>query len=150
VNDQGRVCLARAKVIKSIPDVSATNATSYQLECSVEVTSIDTSSSTSRSWRIFEATYPDSEAADLVSNRLGYDVGPVLRQEKLLPKVGIAMPLLHQPTAAHSGRLYTYLPLPLSTGFPCHVHGLFALTPDRQHLRNGEETGVVEGVDRSV
>ncbi|KAA1478276.1 hypothetical protein DENSPDRAFT_741097, partial [Dentipellis sp. KUC8613] len=46
------------------------------------------------------------------------------------------------------GLLFTYLPLPLKTGLPAHIHALFALTPDRQHLRNAEEIGLAEGFDR--
>ncbi|EEB88370.1 hypothetical protein MPER_13829, partial [Moniliophthora perniciosa FA553] len=48
-----------------------------------------------------------------------------------------------------AGRLFTFIPLPLSTGFPVHVHGLFALTPSRQHLRNNSEH-VVKQSDDSV
>ncbi|KAK0502390.1 hypothetical protein EDD18DRAFT_1048553, partial [Armillaria luteobubalina] len=49
-----------------------------------------------------------------------------------------------------SGRLFTYLPLPIRTGFPCHVHGLFALTQSRQNLTNKTEIGIVRGSDDSV
>jgi sacsin len=148
VNDQGTVmCLATAKVVKSSPDahhMSSMTGTTHR--CNVNVTTT-ASDCVSRSWRVLHASWPNSEAAKLIWNRLGYDVGTKLERHKLLPKVGIAIPL---PSSSHNGRLYTYLPLPLSTGFPCHIHGLFALTPDRQHLRNGEETGVVEGDDRSA
>lgn len=148
VDDHGEKCLAIAQLVKSPPGsdgVSSVDSTTYR--CNVDVTA-DILGSVSQSWRILHATYSDSKAATLLSDRLGYDVGPILKAQKLLPKVGIAIPI--PPSSQNDGRLYTYLPLPLSTGFPCHVHGLFALTPDRQHLRNGEETGVVEGVDRSV
>jgi hypothetical protein len=148
VDDQDIItCLARAELVKRAPDATdMSGANIATSRCTVKVTT-GTSNCVSRSWRVFHASYSDFDAAERMSKHLGYDVGPVLQQQKLLPKVGIAMPLT---SSAHAGRLYTYLPLPLSTGFPCHIHGLFALTPDRQHLRNGEETGVVKGVDRFV
>ena len=43
--------------------------------------------------------------------------------------------------AVTGGRLFTFLPLPLKTGFPAHVHALFALTQSRQNLHNSGETG---------
>jgi len=70
---------------------------------------------------------------ELVSTQLA--VTPVtgkrntLREEKLYPHVAIALPLSSQ---AMTGRLFTYLPLPIKTGFPVHVHALFSLTSDRQ------------------
>jgi hypothetical protein len=141
------VCLAKAELVKSAPDpIDMSNAKASTNQCSVNVT-IETSGCTSQSWRVFHASYSHSEAAKLISDRPGYDASLKLQEQKLLPNVGIAMPL---SSPAICGRLYTYLPLPLSTGFPCHIHGLFALTKDRQHLRNCEETGVVEGVDRFV
>src|SRR5207302_963129 len=33
-----------------------------------------------------------------------------------------------------SGRLFTVLPLPISTPFPIHIHGIFGLTRDRRNL----------------
>ncbi|KAF8804890.1 hypothetical protein BYT27DRAFT_7013500, partial [Phlegmacium glaucopus] len=39
---------------------------------------------------------------------------------------------------------------PLETGFPVHVHALFALTQSRQHLRNSGETGIVLQADNHV
>jgi hypothetical protein len=144
VDDQGTKLLASAE-LKRAPDADR-NVTSYR--CSTNVTTA--TSSLARSWRVFQASYSDSEAAKLISDRLGYDIGLSLQQHKLTPKVGIAMPISPHSSPVPVGRLYTYLPLPLTTGFPCHIHGLFALTPDRQHLRNGEETGVVNGIDRSA
>lgn len=145
VDDQEERRLAKAEIIKSDVDCDTAGIETYR--CQVDVSTL-ISDSACQSWRISHVAYSDSDAADCLSNRLGYDVGPMLKRQKLLPKVALAMPISSTPR--HDGRLYTYLPLPLSTGFPCHIHGLFALTPDRQHLRNAEETGVVDGVDRSV
>lgn len=150
VDEHGRkTCLANAELTESDltkDDIADSVRTTYR--CNVRVTQSDGVES-SQDWRILQASYSDTGAADLLSARLGYDATPTLSSQKLRPEVAVAMPFPIFPNQAH-GRLYTYLPLPLSTGFPCHIHGLFALTPDRQHLRNGEETGVVEGADRYV
>jgi sacsin len=146
VDDQGITRLASVELVKSASDSQDANTTTYR--SNVKVTT-DILGCVSQSWRVLCASYPDSEAATILSERLGYDVDPALKRQKLVPNIAIAMPL-PLPSSTPSGRLYTYLPLPLSTGFRCHIHGLFALTPDRQHLRNGEETGVVKGDDRSV
>ncbi|KAJ3723890.1 hypothetical protein C8R42DRAFT_577934, partial [Lentinula raphanica] len=70
---------------------------------------------------------------------LQYNVGDHLQKDKLLPHVALAFPLSKQNFQGH---LFTLLPLPISTGFPIHIHGVFALTPDRQSLRNPEEMGI--------
>jgi hypothetical protein len=148
VDDQGITCLASIELVKSPSDSQDANITTYR--SNVKVTT-DILGCVSQSWRVLCASYPASDAATILSERLGYDVDPTLKRQKLVPNIAIAMPLpLPSPSSTPNGRLYTYLPLPLSTGFRCHIHGLFALTPDRQHLRNGEETGVVKGDDRSV
>ncbi|KAI0311764.1 hypothetical protein OF83DRAFT_1068263, partial [Amylostereum chailletii] len=54
----------------------------------------------------------------------------------MTPQVGLAAPL---DGPSDSGRLFTFLPLPISTGYPCSINGTFALTVDRQHLLNPEE-----------
>ena len=147
VDDQGIItCLASVELVKSAPDSQDASFTTYRSNVKVTTGIVGC---VSQSWRVLCASYPDSEAVTILSDRLGYDVGPTLQRHKLKPYIAIAMPLPLQSSTS-GGRLYTYLPLPLSTGFPCHIHGLFALTPDRQHLRNGEETGVVKGDDRSV
>lgn len=154
IDDRGRKCLVKAEAVKSDVDIDVTGISSANTathKCSVQVKA-EGFETVTQTWRVFHASYPDSDAAAHLSNRVGFDAALILQTQKLLPKVAIAIPI--SPTVRDSakgmGRLYTYLPLPLSTGFPCHIHALFALTPDRQHLRNGEETGLVEGVDRLV
>ncbi|TFY52432.1 hypothetical protein EVG20_g10551, partial [Dentipellis fragilis] len=77
----------------------------------------------------------------------GADTLHILHEQKLRAKAAIAFPLAH-PSPSAPGLLFTYLPLPLQTGLPAHTHALFALTPDRQHLRNTEEIGLAKGFDR--
>jgi hypothetical protein len=140
--------LAKVERIKSaeVPvryeDVSCATYT-----CTISVTLEGQEPNSQSSWRIFRTTFPGTTLASLLEDRLKQDVSLTLQKHKLQPALGIAMPLSSQEILRKSGRLFTYLPLPLKTGFPCHIHGLFALTPDRQHLRNGEETGLVEGSD---
>ncbi|KAJ3984365.1 hypothetical protein F5890DRAFT_1474609 [Lentinula detonsa] len=96
-------------------------------------------SSSSQSWRIVHVVVSEESAKAKMESRLDYDVGERLRKDKLLPHVALAFPLSSQDI---QGRLFTLLPLPISTGLPLHVHGIFALTPDRQSLRNPEELGI--------
>ncbi|KZP24217.1 hypothetical protein FIBSPDRAFT_1042281 [Athelia psychrophila] len=146
VDDNGTTCRAEAKALKRHSDVSqelnAESISTYILD--VKVTRGGRAEC--QSWRIFNASFPRSNAVKLLSKRLGYDVAIALEKQKLHPNVAFAVPLDLDYLKQNKGRLYIYLPLPLSTGFPCHVHALFALAPDRQHLRNSEETGIV-GVD---
>ncbi|KAF7986757.1 hypothetical protein HWV62_20340 [Athelia sp. TMB] len=149
IDDSGARCLAEAELVKGRPETHETGGGSMSTYLSgVNVTRGDNAES--QSWRIFSASYQRSEAASVLSVRLGYDVAPALKKQKLHPNIAFAVPLDPHSLKQKKGRLYTFLPLPLSTGFPCHVHALFALTPDRQHLRNGEEKGLVEGVDSVI
>ena len=53
------------------------------------------------------------------------------------PYVGVAIPLSH--TSDFQSQLFCFLPLPLDTrsptGLPVHVHGYFALSQNRRHLK---------------
>jgi hypothetical protein len=95
------------------------------------------------SWRIIDSTFPDA----CLNSTFNASAVTSLRQHKLRPEVKLAIPLPHADQQRLSGRLFTYLPLPLKTGFPCHIHSLFALTQSRQNLKNSSEVGVVEGSD---
>ena len=98
------------------------------------------------SWRIVQTRSPENEAITRLSQLAGTDsVNYVVQRHKLRPDVRIAYPLTSRERM--SGRLFTFLPLPSKTGFPVHVHALFALTSSRQSLRNPNETGIVQGSD---
>jgi sacsin len=96
-------------------------------------------------WRITHSYFPQADSTSLLSLRLGEDPRPILSKHKLLSEMAIAIPLSILHKEENAGRLFTYLPLPLKTGFPGHVHGLFALTQSRQNLNNGGEIGIVRG-----
>ncbi|KAK0187120.1 hypothetical protein F5146DRAFT_1063566 [Armillaria mellea] len=101
-------------------------------------------------WRILQSSFDETTSASLISYRLGRDVRPLLSKHKLVPSISLAVPMSIVTAEQTSGRLFTYLPLPIRTGFPCHVHGLFALTQSRQNLTNKTEIGIVRGSDDSV
>lgn len=78
------------------------------------------------------------ETAQILSSKLGYDASQRLSNDKLFSHVALAYPLQR---SIDRGRLFTLLPLPIYTDLPLHLHAILALTPDRQALRNREETG---------
>lgn len=151
IDDKGRSsCLAEAKLSKRSSNLSQAAGIETISTYVADVAVTRGGSTTCKSWRIFSASFPRLDVVEQLSKRLGYNVGTALEKQKLHPSVAFAVPLDPKSLRLKKGRLFTFLPLPLSTGFPCHVHALFALTPDRQHLRNTEEKGLVEGVDRRV
>jgi sacsin len=142
-----RLSLALSRVSRSIklprPIGTDQNTT---FTCLVE-TSTDGSPSTSERWRVQNTSFSPTDATSCLSQRAECDCSDSLLKHKLRPDVGLAIPLSILEKSEASGRLYTYLPLPLSTGFPLHIHSLFALTQSRQNLRNREEKGVMRGSD---
>ena len=99
----------------------------------------------SRSWRFSSSLTDKSTAAQIMSRRLNYDIGDELNKEKLVANVELAIPL---GGPSIQGRLFTLLPLPIKTGFPLHFNAVLALTPDRQSLKNVEESGLPESRER--
>lgn len=99
-------------------------------------------------WVVSHQSSPLDEAAQLLRQRVGSVCDTALQEHKLRPDVGIAFPLPNSPALPNVesiGRLFTFLRLPIETGFPLHVHGCFALTTSRQNLRNRDDNGVVRG-----
>ena len=92
-------------------------------------------------WRIVHAIEADSEVASLMEKKGVKNAGNALIADKLFAHVALATPLL-SPCA--DGRLFTLLPLPITTGFPIHINSVFALTQDRQNLRK-QDSGLMEG-----
>jgi len=98
-----------------------------------------------KDWLIRWHSVPDSEAQDQLSARIDQDVKSTMETEKLTATVALAI----QPGVFPEGpgRLFTYLPLPSDTNYPCNIHAPFALTVDRQTLRNEKEEGLIKGSD---
>ena len=113
-------------------------------------TTVEDAAATVCEWSVIQGSSQKKEAIDLLCESLqasegkGWVKGEVER-EKLRPDVALAFPTNVPQT--FRGRLFTYLPLPLVTGFPCHIHGVFSLTDSRQNLRNPSETIMRETAD---
>ncbi|KAF7297128.1 BTB domain-containing protein [Mycena indigotica] len=151
IDPQGiRQCLAKGTISRSESvswSVQKERHTSFQCTTTVETPK---QGRIEKTWRIVHSYFHDGESTSLLSLRLGHDPRPVLAKHKLLSEMAIAIPLSILDTEERGGRLFTYLPLPLRTGFPGHVHALFALTASRQNLNNGGEIGIVRGSEDSV
>ncbi|TFK63722.1 hypothetical protein BDN72DRAFT_803000 [Pluteus cervinus] len=90
-----------------------------------------------RDWRIVHHLIERKEACGILSPRLGYTLSEdTLQKEKLIPHVGLAIPL---DSTGIDGPLFTLLPLSIRPGLPLCLHGTFALTSDRQHLKNNDD-----------
>ena len=99
-------------------------------------------------WLVRWYSISNSESQDQLSTRIGCDVKPTMKSEKLTATVALAIQTDVSPDGTSApGRLFTYLPLPSDTNYPCNIHAPFALTIDRQTLRNELEEGLVKGSD---
>ncbi|RXW22304.1 hypothetical protein EST38_g3552 [Candolleomyces aberdarensis] len=102
-------------------------------------------------WLVMHQHFAQEEALHRLSSLAGSLSERVLKKHKLRPDVGLAFPLDPTPTPDSGiGQLFTFLRLPLPTGFPAHVHAFFSLTPSRQNLRNAIDSGVVKGSDDDI
>ncbi|KAI0071115.1 hypothetical protein K474DRAFT_669456 [Panus rudis PR-1116 ss-1] len=141
VDERGTHLIARATVSRE--PVLATDAVFAQATCSVVVEYGTDSTQDVQNWVLTHAQFAEDDCAKELSRRLNRDAMPGLEREKLNAAVSLATT---SPLEARTdGRLFTYLPLPLTTNFPTHVHALFALTQARQNLRNASERGIVPG-----
>jgi len=101
-----------------------------------------------KDWLIRWHSIPTSESQDQLSTRINYDVRSTMETEKLTATVALAIQTGVSPDGNSApGRLFTYLPLPSDTKYPCNIHAPFALTIDRQTLRNEKEEGLIKGSD---
>lgn len=142
VDERGRRIIGRASINRTSPVQLSCEYTAETCHVLVQTSSVLTPL-LDIEWILLHAKYSLAECTEILSQRLGQDASKILEKEKLSPALALAIPsTLHK---VNSGRLFTFLPLPLSTGFPCHIHGLFALDQARQHLRNGSEYGLVKG-----
>ena len=147
--DAETTVLARATISPRSAEQHITDAASAKaVQRSITVVDhIGAEEPSTKQWLVSYFT-PTADISKVISDRLGYDVEERLARKKLRPDVALAFPLrVGSDSVMTSGRLFTYLPLPIPTHFPCHVHALFALTPDRQHLVNADETGLPDKSD---
>ncbi|CAA7261057.1 unnamed protein product [Cyclocybe aegerita] len=130
-----------------VEDVSSLQATLTGLPIRRTTLEMADGAARVRDWCFHHRAFDKAEASRLLSKRLGYDIGDALTAEKLTPNVDIAFPLSGDPI---HGSLYTLLPLPIRTGFPVHLNAIFALTPDRQSLKNRQEIGLPHSRERRL
>jgi hypothetical protein len=110
--------------------------------------SLSTTEKTERIWFKMQTSVTRHYlCSEFLSKRLPMyqDILSDTEKQKLSPEVGIALPA---DNWGIKGRLFTFLPLPIFTDFPCHLHGIFALTSDRQNLRNRDEVLQSTSVDK--
>ena len=136
VDERGNISiLATARLHKS--EATTTHGVSTR---ELSVTTTAPSGHSRSSWLAISCVNPVEPFARELETRLGHAVTDILVREKLTPDIALAVPIDGIEHVRHKlGCLYTFLPLPVRTGFPCLVNAVFSLTPDRQSLRNPEE-----------
>ena len=139
VNEQGKsTCMATSVISRSASSACGDGKTYKSF-----ITKTSQGKEHEKVWRLLHCPFPQEEAVAHLVKRQINNPSSTLKEHKLVPNVSLAVPLSIITQAETEGRLFTFLPLPLKTGFPAHVHALFALTQSRQHLRNSGETGIV-------
>ncbi|KAG8885286.1 hypothetical protein FRB97_001732 [Tulasnella sp. 331] len=98
----------------------------------------DLGSISSRAWIVAQFVENYGLAEKIVTTRCPDAPTGSMASEKLLPHIALAYPIpdTTMPGLRELGKLFTLLPLPIITGFPVHIHAIFALTSSRQSLRN--------------
>ncbi|KZS95252.1 hypothetical protein SISNIDRAFT_484117 [Sistotremastrum niveocremeum HHB9708] len=95
-------------------------------------------------WAIVRSETKHKDISEVIADRIprsAETISAELIAEKLSGDIALAVPLDMSVLSDFKGRLFTILPLPIITPFPCHMHAFFALTPSRQSLRNPSESG---------
>jgi hypothetical protein len=140
VNEQGKsTCVATSIISRSASTACGDGNKTYKST----ITKNSQGKVHEKVWCLLHCPFPQEEAVALLAKRQINNPSSTLKEHKLVPNVSLAVPLSITTQAEMGGRLFTFLPLPLKTGFPAHIHALFALTQSRQHLRNSGETGIV-------
>lgn len=138
--------------LSSITPVGSTPTDNVAIRRQVGAT-LRSNSRIEKDWFIRWHSVPHSESQRQLSAKLGYNVElTMIEEEKLTATVALAIQTGNFPNGyCASGRLFTYLPLPSGANYPCNIHASFALTVDRQGLRNENEEGILkESTDQYV
>jgi sacsin len=141
VIEEGETTPSRVALASITPASTASPNNKRRVE-----TTLHPDSSNGKDWLIRWHSVPNSESQDQLSAMIGCDAKPTMEKEKLTATVALAIQTLPEGYNA-LGKLFTYLPLPSDTNYPCNIHAPFALTVDRQGLRNENEEGFVKGSD---
>lgn len=99
----------------------------------------------SHEWFIHHTLAPQDEAVRYLETKYQGPIQAQLAEDKLYSHIVVAAPF---DSKKINGQLFTLLPLPVYTGFPLHVNGIFALTSDRQNLRKNDPGVVADSPDR--
>lgn len=149
IDTEGRQRVLATATKESWPvSLMAPNVMDCALDAGTIKATFGSSRTTSSHWYIVRPSFTSESCVNRLAAALdetAVRVRDELLREKLLPDVALAFP---QQFPFTNGRLFTYLPLPLATGFPCHVHGIFSLTDSRQNLRNPSETIMARTADQ--
>ena len=130
VNEQGKsTCLATSVISRSALTACGDGNKTYKSF----ITKNSQDKEQEKVWRLLHCPFSQEEAVTHLARRQINDPSSTLKEHKLVPNVSLAVPLSITTQVETGGRLFTFLPLPLKTGFPAHVHALFALTQSRQH-----------------
>ena len=142
INEQGEITInANLTISRSLPILfEDDNAETYT--ATVKLRAKDQEKGTS--WRVLHSRADQQGIIQFLGKN---GISETLKIHKLLPDIGIAIPSSITTEQITSGRLFTFLPLPLPTKFPVHIHAYFALSQSRQNLRNSREIGLVPGSD---
>jgi hypothetical protein len=153
VDDSGTKTIATASVHDSVQLATLRNVTrhpsglkeSFRMTISIKTGSNPTDT---QPWLISHFAEDEIATNEAIAALWGRDPADRLSKDKLFPHVALAAPL--NSTSGCDGRLFTLLPLPIHTGWPLHMHAIFALTSDRQNLRKIDPGLVVGSRDRCV
>ncbi len=142
INELGEITIvADLTIFRSLPVLfEDDNAETYTTTVKLRAKDQETETS----WRILHSR-SGTQGIDQFLGKNG--ISETLKIHKLLPDIGIAIPFSITTEKIASGRLFTFLPLPLPTKFPVHIHAYFALSQSRQNLRNSREIGLIPGSD---
>lgn len=130
--------LAKMVVSRSDPVSSTIFTTVVQLDRRNQVAR--------KEWHIVESDFPRDEAINMLLQLPGYSLSTIdgmLQGTKFSPEVKIAVDITTD-TKPTRGRLFTFLPLPIFTGFPVHIHASFGIDASRTNLRR-DSVGLASG-----
>ncbi|KAG9010519.1 hypothetical protein FRB94_010285 [Tulasnella sp. JGI-2019a] len=132
--------VARAWIEVPVTPLRSLNRSRVEESCTYElcIRVEDGDESMSRSWILTQFVENDQITQKVMAARCGDKLLHLMDSEKLFPHVALAYPIHDAIPTGHpiQGKLFTLLPLPIITGFPLHIHAIFALTSSRQSLRN--------------
>ena len=96
-----------------------------------------------KEWHIVQSDFSRDEAINTLLQQPGYNLSTIdglLQGIKFSTEVKIAV----DTTKPTRGRLFSFLPLPIYTGFPVHIHASFGIDASRTNLRR-DSVGLASG-----